>query len=507
MTPHLVYLLVTVATFLVLRYFLRRHARRLPPGPNGRFLVGNLPDLPKGEAKMAETYVKWRDDYGSIMHLEVFGKHMIVLNSAQAARDLMDKRAAIYSHRPRMPMLIELVGNSWVVSVISGEPHRERRSIAQRYFLAQFKDWQRVQLESSRTLLQNLFDDPDNWAAFLRLAVASSFLQICYGHRVTDTNDVLLKIVQDALEVPRNYPYLVDVFPILKYYPSWLPGGKFKKDAAEAKVINQRLRHIPFNMVRDQMAAGTASSSFISTLLSQLPPDEDPGTSHQAGVIRDSAAAMYGAAMDSTVSLMYTLLGAMVLQPDIQHQAQSELDSVLGQDRLPTFDDRPSLPFIDCIILEALRWNIVTPLGFPHMVIEEDEYLGYRIPKGSTVVGNAWAILRDPVVFSNPEKFDPWRFLPTREGSATAREVIDSTVYGWGRRACPGRHVGYSALFIMISSILTCFNIEKALDDAGNGVVPSLKYISKSFVRRAQPTPCTIRPRSDKIARLFVHPE
>ncbi|KAI6103420.1 hypothetical protein F5141DRAFT_1293335 [Pisolithus sp. B1] len=93
---------------------------------------------------------KWRNDYGSIMHLEVFGKHMIVLNSAQAARDLMDKRAAIYSHRPRMPMLIDLVGNSWV-----------------RYFLGQFKDWQHVQLKSSRTFLRNLFDDPDNWVAFL----------------------------------------------------------------------------------------------------------------------------------------------------------------------------------------------------------------------------------------------------------------------------------------------------------------------------------------------------
>ncbi|KAI6104700.1 hypothetical protein EDD16DRAFT_1636774 [Pisolithus croceorrhizus] len=79
----------------------------------------------------------------------------------------MDKRAAIYSHRPRMPMLIDLIGNSWVVSVISGEQHRERRSIAQRYFLGQFKDWQHVQLKSSRTFLRNLFDDPDNWVAFL----------------------------------------------------------------------------------------------------------------------------------------------------------------------------------------------------------------------------------------------------------------------------------------------------------------------------------------------------
>ncbi|KAI6141147.1 hypothetical protein EDD17DRAFT_288373 [Pisolithus thermaeus] len=117
------------------------------------------------------------------------------------------------------------------------------------------------------------------------------------------------------------------------------------------------------------------------------------------------------------------------------------------------------------------------------MVIKEDEYLIYLIPKGSTVVGNAWVILRDPVVFSNPEKLGPWQFSPTREGSTTAREVIDSTVYGWGKRACPVRHTGYSAFFIVISDILTCFNIEEALDDAGNEVIPSLKYISKSFVR------------------------
>ena len=64
-----------------------------------------------------------------------------------------------------------------------------------------------------------------------------------------------------------------------------------------------------------------------------------------------------------TVSSMYTFIGAMVLYPDIQHRAQSELDSVLGHDRMPTFEDRPSLPFIDCIALEVLRWNVVTPLG------------------------------------------------------------------------------------------------------------------------------------------------
>ena len=60
---------------------------------------------------------------------------------------------------------------------------------------------------------------------------------------------------------------------------------------------------------------------------------------------------------------MYTFLGSMVLYPDVQRRAQIELDALLGQDRLPTFDDRPLLPFIDAIVLEVLRWNVITPLG------------------------------------------------------------------------------------------------------------------------------------------------
>ena len=60
---------------------------------------------------------------------------------------------------------------------------------------------------------------------------------------------------------------------------------------------------------------------------------------------------------------MYTFIGSMVLHPDVQRRAQIELDSVLDQDRLPTLDDRPSLSFIDCIVLEVFRWNVITPLG------------------------------------------------------------------------------------------------------------------------------------------------
>ena len=60
---------------------------------------------------------------------------------------------------------------------------------------------------------------------------------------------------------------------------------------------------------------------------------------------------------------MKFFLVAMLLYPDVQQKAQDELDSVIGRDRLPTFEDRPRLPFIDAMCKEVLRWRLVTPLG------------------------------------------------------------------------------------------------------------------------------------------------
>ena len=53
----------------------------------------------------------------------------------------------------------------------------------------------------------------------------------------------------------------------------------------------------------------------------------------------------------------------MVLYPEVQKKAQAEIDAVVGSNRLPDFHDRPSLPYINAIVKESSRWNIVAPLG------------------------------------------------------------------------------------------------------------------------------------------------
>ena len=53
----------------------------------------------------------------------------------------------------------------------------------------------------------------------------------------------------------------------------------------------------------------------------------------------------------------------MALYPEVQKKAQAEIDAVIGPDRLPDFEDRPSLPYINAVLKEVMRWHLVTPLG------------------------------------------------------------------------------------------------------------------------------------------------
>lgn len=58
---------------------------------------------------------------------------------------------------------------------------------------------------------------------------------------------------------------------------------------------------------------------------------------------------------------------AMAKYPDIQRKAQAELDNVIGKDRLPDFNDRPSMPYLEAMLKETLRWGTVTPLGILYL--------------------------------------------------------------------------------------------------------------------------------------------
>lgn len=82
-------------------------------------------------------------------------------------------------------------------------------------------------------------------------------------------------------------------------------------------------------------------------------------------------------------------VACMLLNPDAQARAQAELDGVVGRGRLPDFTDRAALPYVGALVQETMRWNPVLPLGVPHRAVAADEYRGWRVPAGATVLANA----------------------------------------------------------------------------------------------------------------------
>ena len=156
-----------------------------------------------------------------------------------------------------------------------------------------------------------------------------------------------------------------------------------------------------------------------------------------------------------TLSALSTFILAMVLYPDAQARAQSELDSVLGKGVLPSFNNmnEEDLPFLMAVVKESLRWNPVIPIGVPHQLIKDDVYKGYTLPKGTIVIPNTWyvdvllqlnlrclrtddgrAFLHDNEAYPDPLAFKPERFL-TREGKFdhTVRDP-ELAAFGYGRR-------------------------------------------------------------------------
>lgn len=53
----------------------------------------------------------------------------------------------------------------------------------------------------------------------------------------------------------------------------------------------------------------------------------------------------------------------MTLYPNVQTKGQREIEELLGGNRLPEMGDRESLPYVNRILKEVLRWRMIAPLG------------------------------------------------------------------------------------------------------------------------------------------------
>ncbi|KNZ75064.1 O-methylsterigmatocystin oxidoreductase [Termitomyces sp. J132] len=353
-------------------------------------------------------------------------------------------------------------------------------------------------------MLRRLLDQPDDFAKHLRDLTGTIIMSVTYGIDVLPENDPYIAIAETAMhgmsEATIPGRFLVDFIPLLKYVPAWMPGVDFQRKAKAWRDCTMQLVENPFAVVQQKLAKGEAMEpSFVSYCLGNM--DSSGGDIDvQQRIIRDTAASLYEAGSDTTVSALNTFVLAMVCHPEVQRKAQTELDRVLPPGHLPDFSDEQALPYLSAIIKEVLRWQPVVPLAVPHYATNDDTYNNYHIPAGSTVIGNAWAMLHDESIYPDPDTFNPDRFM--KDGKLNPDIRDPSMAFGFGRRFCPGRHMAISSIWIAAASILTTFHLSKAVDNDGRVIEPSQEYLS-GLIAHPLPFKCMIRPRSTEAVSLI----
>ncbi|KAF9000230.1 cytochrome P450 [Cyathus striatus] len=476
----------------------------LPPGPPRRFLVGNTVGQLPGKNQPWAAYASWSKAYGPIIHTRVFNQTTIFLNSAKVVLDLLESRSALYSDRPRQVLTGDIAGNSLGVFSISFLHPRfkiYRKLLNSGLSPRAAISYRTIQQQEARILLKNLLDKPEDFTAHIRTAAAAIILKVAYGYDLhKDSHEVdFVKIIEDGfkltapLSIPGKYIY-VQVFPFLKYVPSWFPGASFKRLALRIRRENSRIGAVPFQWAKKAMATGNYVESFTSKHL-QPESGELPNEDEQ-DIIKYCSGALYVGGADTTVSALVSFIYLMATNSEVQKRAQAEVDSV-AEGRLPTFDDFPSLPYVRAILKETLRWGPVAPMGLRHRVIQDDIYEGYRIPKGAVVVGNIWAITHDEEMYPEPMAFKPERHL----GDNPETDPL-KFVFGFGRRVCPGAHLAEMSLMLNMTSILATFDVRKALDADGKEIDPPAEWFT-GVTSHLKPFPCRIIPRSADIVSLL----
>ncbi|PYI10433.1 putative cytochrome P450 [Aspergillus sclerotiicarbonarius CBS 121057] len=434
--------------------------RPLPPGPT---LFSAL--WPEND--IAKTFHSWSKTYGPVVSVKIGTRTIIILGTRQAAQDLLERRGNIYSSRPSSIFMDRYLnkglnpafmpyGSKWRL-------HRRLYSILLN--VRESHAYRRLQDIGSTELLHELLSTNDFPRLFYRYT-SDVMLSLVYGkgrniddaghHRLQRINDMATFILQKA----SFRTIVLDFFPLLDKLPmvfmKWRQQAEQLHDLTRQVYVecgNAALQEDCWNWIRE---------------IHERPESKDIPWED----VCYSLGELYVAGIYTTKMVLETFIATCTDHAEAVHKAQDELDSVIGTERLPSFDDMDRLPYITAFISELVRWRPISPIGVPHAVIQDDEYMGFRIPRDATVIANQWGINMDEAVFNSPETFNPERYIENPDRHLSG--------FGFGRRACPGYHLAKASFFIVISRALWAYHIERKTQAASDPAASTVLFTVRS---------------------------
>ncbi|KAM5536777.1 hypothetical protein V8D89_009495 [Ganoderma adspersum] len=502
--PESLLLLVQLAVVFLVVFYLwsirhwraRTRGRPLPPGPKRLPIVGNMFNMPR-----SRQWVGYRDlsrELGDVVYLQVLGQSIMVLGSPEVIFEYLDKRSANTSSRAQTPM-IELSGSSLNFGFMPYGQwwRRHRRAFWQYFHRDVIGQYQPTQQSGTHIFLETLLDNPSRLRQLIRFNFAAVVLKILYDIDVEDENDAYVEISEEALVGPLEgmVPgrFLVEILPFLRHIPPWVPGATSQRLWAKWMAAGDRLKNVPFEHAKVKLDNGEATQSVTAKLLNRL-ARLGAFSWEEEEVIKNVCAVAFEAGTDTVGATLLGMLSGVMLHPEVLKKAHAELDAVVGPHRLPDFGDKDSLPYVNAVIKESMRWHSTLPFGVPHATVADDEFRGYFVPAGTMLIPNTWACMHDPEVYEDPDDFKPERFIRDGKLDASVRDPA-AFVFGYGRRICPGRYFAEATLFINIACVLHVFDITPPLGEDGRPM--KINYVqSDTLISYPEDCRCTIKPRS-----------
>lgn len=365
-------------------------------------------------------------------------------------------------------------------------------------------------------MLMGFLEKPDDFIPHIRRFTNSLTMQMIYGIRTVSIddpkmnqlyhvshareteNDKCSHITKKGFEkfsevLASTSAALTDVFPLLRHLPDALLPMRRYAHALHKEELALWMGH--WLGFKDRLRAGQAKPCFCVDLVKA---QEETGISDpMASYVSNS---LLEAGSDTTAATLVGFVQALLLFPEVAAAGRAEIDRVCG-DRIPDLNDLEHLPYVRGCMKESLRWMPTDVLGVPHAAIQDDEYLGYKIPRGAGVMWNVWAVANDPARHPDPRRFDPARWAGDAQTSAQAATNADASrrdhfVFGAGRRLCQGMHIADRSLFLAISRLLWAFDFRRAVGEDGQEIVPDMADLIDGTFVQPRAFRANIRPRS-----------
>ncbi|KAF6171408.1 hypothetical protein GIB67_009549 [Kingdonia uniflora] len=431
------------------------------PGPSGFPLVGLLFAFTGGKthrvlAKLARSF----NGGTSLMAFSVGFTRFVISSCPNSAKEMLNSSA--FADRPVKESAYELLFHRAMGFAPFGEYWRNLRRISATHLfsprrIAAFSPFRseigEKMVNEIRVLMESVGEvEVKKVLHFASLNnVMMSVFGRCYDFNNDDDGVVLEELVSDGYELLGVFNWS-DHFPILGWLDLQGVRKKCRNLVSKVNVFVGKIIQDHRNERVNGVYVDESGRDFVDVLL-DLEKDERLSDSDMIAVLWE----MIFRGTDTVAILIEWILARMVLHPDIQSKAQSEIDEVIGNSaRLVSDSDLPNLPYLQSIVKETLRVHPPGPLlSWARLAIHDVHVGKHFVPAGTTAMVNMWAITHDENIWSNPNEFKPERFM--EEDMSIMGSDLRLAPFGSGRRVCPGKAMGWVTVQLWLAQMLQSF--------------------------------------------------